>query len=76
MGFYPGEFYFPVGFFKSDCRLPNFLYEGVVIVYVLEGLKCCCALLWYQGNIKVNRVIYSFINAGQSKIYFNFTIKY
>ena len=27
-------------------------------------------------HINVNRVIYSFINAGQNKIYVNFTIKY
>jgi len=29
-----------------------------------------------REHIKVNRIIYSFINACQSKIYFNFTIKF
>jgi hypothetical protein len=29
-----------------------------------------------RGTYNVNRIIYSFINAGQSKILFNFTIKY
>jgi len=36
----------------------------------------CCALSGIRGTYKHEQNFYSFINAGQSKIYFNFTIKY
>ena len=46
-GLCPEKFFCPVAFPKGDSELPDFLYEVVVIVCVLEGLKCDSAVCVY-----------------------------
>jgi len=40
-----------------------------------DQIICWCLALVAGEHISLNTLIYSLINSGQSKIYFNFTIK-